>query len=312
MPIIFLEPASAHRTATSETEATATCLNLVGTLRALRKVNKKISLNSTHRLPDCEVSPGRSIGSTLGGALYKEEWEFLRLLATQSPLSQDLEAKIAEAELIEALPSGEKKYFTHEGTATIWAYLLDSAVVSFHTFPPWIEPWIECKIQALREDGEVEESEEKIRNSSSPSHVANHENWLRTLGLNQDPTSRQLWEEREDRYPGLRFLDQVRDQLNTLSTSGAPFRQAIATLELLNRDAINWSGVGQPIFSSKVADGEHDQRRQLTLFRDDTTGELLYFDRHAYFTGSFPGRIHFLPSVEEKVFVIGYVGYKLQ
>lgn len=85
----------------------------------------------------------------------------------------------------------------------------------------------------------------------------------------------------------------------------------MSCLEALNRDAIAWDGEGIPTFSVKVADGEHDQRRSLSKFKDEANGETFEFDRHAYFTGGIAGRIHFRLAPEEKNFVVGHVGFKL-
>lgn len=163
----------------------------------------------------------------------------------------------------------------------------------------------------MDESGNSQIQVKDIRNVSCIDHLGEHETWLKTLGFDGLPSAKQFWDDAPARYPGLRFLDRVRGQINQLATSGAPYKQALSSLDLLNGDALSWNGVGSPTYSAKVADGEHDQRRALSEFDDDVTGRRHEFDRHAYFTGGTAGRIHFRLSVEERKFVVAHVGFKL-
>ena len=312
VPVLFLEVASAHKQPVGDREAISTSLQLIRTLRQLRKINSRISLNAAIRLPDCNVALGRTLSATLGAPEFRLEWEFLRLLATQSPLSVGMESSLPRAELTEAQLEGEQSFRGQEEAALVWAHLLQTATVSFDTEMPWNQPWIDAHFQSLDDAGNLAEISERVRNASTPEHAIEHSDWLRALGFSVSPTGADFWASRDDRFPGLRFLDRVRSQIDDLATSGAPYKQALRSLESLNRDSINWGGLGDPTYSEKVADGEHDGRRELSKFLDDVTGQKHFFDKHAYFTGGTAGRIHFRLAADEGKFVVAHVGFKLQ
>lgn len=312
VPVLFLEIASAHKQPVGESEAISTSRQLIRTLQQLRKINSRISLNAAIRLPDCNVAPGRTLGATLGGPEFRLEWEFLRLLATQSPLSAGMESSLPRAELTDAQLEGGQGFYGQDEAALVWAHLLQTATVSFNTEIPWNQPWVDAHFQSLNDAGDLAEISERIRNASTPDHATEHGDWLRTLGFSASPTGSDFWASRDDRLTGLRFLDRVRSQIDDLSTSGAPYKQALRSLESLNKDSLNWDGQGEPTFSEKVADGEHDGRKELSRFLDNATGQTHFFDKHAYFTGGTAGRIHFRLAPDEKKFVVAHVGFKLQ
>ncbi|MGL4602555.1 MAG: hypothetical protein ACRCU9_00265, partial [Iodobacter sp.] len=195
--------------------------------------------------------------------------------------------------------------------ALMWANLLKTGTVSFHVHPDWQNSWIDANVTELDENGALSSSTKKIRNISSNQHVIEHHNWLQTLGFEDTPDAISLWNERESRYQGLRFLPGVKKQLSDLATNGASYKQALICLKLLNNDSLAWNGVGEPKFSAKVAAGEHDQRRTLCDFYDEVDGTSQTFDRHGYFTGGTPGRVYFRLSSNEKKLVIAHVGAKL-
>ncbi len=306
VPVLFLEAASGHSNAVAPTDALKTAKQLVKALRDTRRANTKISLNSNTHIGDCELAPGQTLRMVLGGHQYREEWTFIRELATRSPFSSGLEEWIASAELADATPSNGQS-----SVALTWANLLETGTISFHVQPDWLQPWITADCITLDADCNETSCKRDIRNISASDHVEVHKDWLEVLGRDQCPDSKKLWSERDSRFSGLRFLARVEDELSQLATSGAPFRQALNCLEALNQDAVVWGGNGIPKFSVKVADGEHDRRRSLSKFTDEVSGETFEFDRHAYFTGGIAGRIHFRLSSEESKFVIAHVGFKL-
>lgn len=306
VPVLFLEATSGHSKTVDPIDALNTAKQLVKALRDTRRANTKISLNSCIHIGDCELAPGQTLRIVLGGHQYREEWTFLRELATRSPFSSGLDEWIASAELADAKSSSGQS-----SAALTWANLLETGTISFHVQPDWLQPWITADCMTLDADCHETSCKRDIRNISKSDHVEVHKDWLEVLGRDQFPDSKQLWSERASRFSCLRFLARVEDELNQLATSGAPFRQALNCLKALNQDAIVWSGKGIPKFSVKVADGEHDRRRSLSKFSDEVYGETFEFDRHAYFTGGIAGRIHFRLSLEERKFVIAHVGFKL-
>ncbi|MBK8319790.1 MAG: hypothetical protein IPL05_15020 [Betaproteobacteria bacterium] len=305
-PILFLESASGYGAPVTNQQAISAAKVFIHTLRYLKRANSRISLSTNQALPDCELAPGETLQKVLSGNSYRDEWLFLKDLQTRTPLSSGLKALVNQVALAEIkLPLGRAS------TALTWAHILETGTISFHTDPLWRHSIINAQHEYLDDQGSLHSCAVAIRNASEPAHIDVHQPWLVNLGLESHPSSKTLWEERAARFPGLRFLDRVKSHIDYLATSGAPYKQAIATLQALNETAVDWNGFGEPSFSVKNAAGEHDQRRKLCKFNDETTGQVCDFGRHAYFTGNFPGRVHFRMSVEERKIVVGHVGYKL-
>ncbi len=305
-PILFLESESGYASPVTPQIAIEAAKVFITTLQHLKRKNAKISLSTNRPLPECELSPGKALQTVLSGNNYREEWLFLKELQTRTPLSEGLDSlinRVTSAEI--KLPSGKSS------AALTWAHYLETATISFHTDCLWRNSVISAQHEYLDDQGNIHCQAVNIRNASQPAHIVTHLSWLTNLGIEAQPSAKTLWEEREIRYPCLRFLSQVKNQINDLATSGAPYRRALATLHALNETATNWAGIGEPVFAGKNAARENEQRRELCKFTDDFIGENCDFGRHVYFTGNYPGRIHFRLSVEERKIVVGYVGYKL-
>jgi hypothetical protein len=201
--------------------------------------------------------------------------------------------------------------------ALAWAAILETGTASFYVSREWRSAWIEAVCEELTEEGEISGFRSRVRNASCEQHVSEHREWLSTLGVEQLPKASTLWSEKEQRYPGLRFLERSRQDLVDLSVAGAPYKQALDCLESLNKSALNWGGKGVATYSTAVAEGEHDQRRALSVFYDELAGAELPFNAHAYFwlgkaTTKPAGRIYFRLSAPEAKIVIAYVGCKLK
>ena len=306
-PVLFLETKSGHDDDVPTSVAAETLARFIRTLIRLRRTNKRISLNSNVRLPDCEIAPSVTLQKLLSAPSHRDTWLFLKELKAKTPFSEGVEQWIMEAEVSEAKTAGGQ--ISH---ALTWAHVLETGTVSFYGNINWQSAWIDATCATIKADGNLFEQEVRIRNASDQEHIDEHTDWLKSLGYEQLPSAKELWDDRGNRFPGLRFLDQVRKQLEDLATTGAPYQRALAQLAALNDDAIRWGGNGVPMFSIKEADGEHDKRRHLSKFTDEVTGVEHEFDRHIYFTGGFPGRIHFRLSENEKKFIVAYVGFKLQ
>ena len=302
-PVLFLEATSGHSDDVSADIAAKTADRFVRTLVQLRRTNTRISLNTNIRLADCEIAPKITLRELLSD---RDTWLFLKELKAKTPFSEGVEQWIRETEDSEARTSAGQ--ISH---ALTWAHVLETGTVSFYGSIDWQAAWISATFTTIKADGDLSEQEVRIRNASDREHIDEHSGWLKSLGLQCFPSTTELWDDRNNRFPGLRFLDQVRKQLEDLATTGAPYQRALAQLATLSDDAVKWGGIGAPSFSIKEAAGEHDQRRQLSKFKDDLTGSEHEFDRHIYFTGGIQGRIHFRLSEGEKKFVVAYVGLKL-
>ena len=237
MPVslLFLEIASAHKQHVQENESTRTVLQLVRILQQLRKINRRISLNTATPLPDCLVAPNLTINAVLSSSNRKEEWEFLKLLATQSPLSSGMEPMLSQVHSMDVEVNGVPSFRDQEGVALIWANLLQSAAISFDTGMPWQQAWIDTSLITLDDVGQLAEASAKVRNISQQDHVTEHKDWLLALGRTESLNASDFWANRDYQFPGLRFLDRVRSQIDNLSTSGAPYSRLLKVWSRLAR-----------------------------------------------------------------------------
>lgn len=251
-PTLFLEPASGHTKSITTAEALSTTLQLISTLLSIRKVNRRIALNSPEVLSEVLVAPNETLASSLVGR--HEEWLFLRDVAARSPIYAGLEDFRDKAGGWQAKTASQV-----DAIALAWATLCKTGTVSFDAHPEWKTPTVEAHCLLLNEDAAFVSSIESVNNLSCPSHVSTHDDWLRSLGASDHLSA--LWERRSQDLPGLRFLADTEKQLRALYSTGAPYAQVVELLKTLNEDALKWNGKDEPTYSVKVALGEHDQRR---------------------------------------------------
>ncbi|MGR6077806.1 hypothetical protein [Achromobacter xylosoxidans] len=307
-PVLFLDDASSHPDVIDRARAEQTAKTLLSTLKRLKKINNRIALNTAQPISQYQIAEDWTLQAVLGGNAYREEWDFIRSLSDRSPFSAGLADGIRHE--IGRMEFRTKPTRTPSG-ALAWATLLESATVSFDARPDWSLAWVETVYCELDDDGNLLEAEGRVKNASQPAHADEHLAWLKQLSLSDTPSASQIWSERTERFPGLRFLPRVEGDLGALDGSGAPFLQAVASLEALARDVTNWEqNAGWPQFSSRPSP-EGEQRRRLCWVLDEGTGKKELFDWHVRFTGSFPGRVHFRVDGNERSIVVAYVGYKL-
>lgn len=307
-PVLFLDDASRHCGAVDRAQAERTAMTLLDTLKSLRKINKKFALNTAKPLAQYQIADDWTLQSILGGASYKEEWDFIRNLIGRSPFATGLEEG-----LLEKVKSMEFK--TRPGqalsSALAWASLMDSATVSFHAHADWSQAWVATDYFILEDDGGLREDQALVRNASQVAHAESHKDWLKLLGFAVAPTALQVWNERADRFPGLRFLQRMEKNFVALEGSGLPFLQAISALESLSKDVARWKPANPwPDFSTKTSP-EAEHRKTLCWANDDATGVRELFDWHTRFTGGLEGRVHFRVDSKSRSIVVAYVGGKL-
>lgn len=284
-------------------------MTLLATLKHLRKINKRFALNAAGPIAQYQIADNWTLQTLLGGVTYKEEWEFIRGLNDRSPFAVGFEDGLLRE-------VGGLEFRTRAGqvvsSALAWATLLDSATVSFDAHPDWSQAWVQTAYSSLEDDGSLLEAEGQIRNASQIAHVDAHVDWLKVLGFSDAPTAAQIWNERADRFPGLRFLPRIEKDLIALDGSGIPFLQAIAALDSLAKDVANWKAESPwPQFSTKTSP-ESEMRQKLCVVTDDMTGESEIFHWHTRFTGGIAGRVHFKVDVTNRRIIVAYIGGKLE
>jgi len=307
-PVLFLDDASRHVGSINRGCAEEIAMTLLATLRRLRKINSRIALNTARPIAQYQIADDWTLQAVLGGHAFKEEWDFVKALSDRSPFSAGLKEGMSQE-------VDDMEFRTRAGqvpsSALAWATVLDSATVSFNVHPDWSRSWVETAYSTLEDDGNLVEGEGRIKNTSLAAHADEHADWLKLLGVAEAPTAAQVWSEKGDRFPNLRFLPRTEKDLTALEGSGAPFLQALASLEALEKDAVHWKeDSAWPEFSTK-ATGEAEQRQKLCWVHDDATGKEELFDWHTRFTGGLAGRVHFRVDAAHRVIVVAYVGGKL-
>jgi hypothetical protein len=307
-PVLFLDDASRHIGTIGRARAEQTALTLLATLSRLRRINSRIALNTARPIAQYQIADDWTLQAVLGGNTFKEEWDFVRGLSDRSPFSVGLKDGMSQE-------IDDMEFRTKPGqvqsSALAWATLLDSATVSFDAHPDWSQRWVDMSYRTLDDVGNLIETDGRVRNASQAAHADEHVDWLKLLGLAAVPTAAQVWGEKGDRFPGLRFLPRMEKDLTALEGSGVPFLQAVASLEALAKDVASWkAGNPWPEFSTK-ASPESDERQKLCWVNDDATGKEELFDWHTRFTGGLAGRVHFRVDATNRLIVVAYVGGKL-
>lgn len=307
-PVLFLDDASRHSGVVDRVQAERTAMTLLDTLKSLRKINKKFALNTAKPLAHYQIADDWTLQSILGGPSHRDDWDFIRFLNDRSPFSAGLkEGLLQEVDAMEFRTQAGRV----PSSALAWATLLDAATVSFDAHVDWSRAWVDIEYTAIDDDGNISESAGRVRNASNPTHADEHVDWLKFLGLSASPSALEIWNERTERFIGLRFLSRTKDDFITLGGSGLPFVQALVALGTLAHDVESWKPASPwPEFSTK-ATPEHEQRRKFCWAMDDVTGKQELFDWHIRFNGGLAGRIHFRVDSTTRSIVVAYVGSKL-
>ena len=307
-PVLFLDDASRHVGNVDREQAERTAMTLLDTLKRLRRINNRLALNTARPIAQYQISDEWTLQSILGGTSFQLEWDFIRALSDRSPFAVGLEEGLMQEVAgmdFRTRPAGMRS------AAVAWATLVDSATVSFAAHVDWSRAWVDTAYAALDDAGNLDEGEGRVRNASHAAHADEHVDWLRLLGLAGAPNTAQIWNEKADRFPGLRLLPRTKKDLEALEASGAPFLQAISALGALAKDVANWgSEKPWPDFSTK-ATPESDQRQKFCWADDAVTGKKELFEWHTRFTGGLAGRVHFRVDGTNRSIIVAYVGSKL-
>lgn len=194
------------------------------------------------------------------------------------------------------------------------AHFLDATLLSISTTLQWEVH--ELEIVRYTEDYQYNDENLTLRHIANQTHGELLFEQHYQTKKPADYTVDEIWEEKDDLYPYLRFLGRIKDDLVKLKKAGLPYRRALGQLDALNNDIERWviAGVdqGEPEYSVDSARGEHDNRRELTTWRDESDELEYYFDKHLYIDKfGFVGRLHFRICPHEQRAIIAYAGRKL-
>jgi hypothetical protein len=313
-PLAVLNELSFPKQEDRTTKAVATSLlaNLVELLRDAEAIRPDLALVSALPLGAAPIlATGESfptIAAQVGGRA-REHWRYIQSRRNIAPFSA--------APDLDKLDLDEDYLYEGESSSGLGLALASGQLaVSLATRPNWDSDTVQITYVRLVEDADDDIKEERrvetVRHASTRVHVETHRAFISDLALPEPFSGEDLWADRTNRYPHLRFLSQVQGQICGLGKGSATLRQVHESLSKLDQAIRRWdrSTSPSPVWPSQVT-SESQSRMHFCRFID-VDGVERYFDLHARFTPG-PGRIHFRldTSSAKPVLAIAYVGRKL-
>lgn len=246
-----------------------------------------------------------------------EEVRIFRSIETKSPLieSQDVGGDVELFDVREK--SSNERYMALRAAA--W---YDHPLCSFPTQSPWDENPLKIMIEKCSDQGEFVENEDSLMNISSWEQWESVKGDLlqkRNAGIE---SGRELWNQRGEIFPKLKFCGKAPAQLQKWDQNYSPklLDQVKSALSSLNRYVVEIEGGGVEGYSddqlreiglSFKVSGESpsvrttpSRRKQREFYLPD--GRKKFFERHIKLSAGF--RLYFFPDPSNSVIYIGYIG----
>ena len=189
-------------------------------------------------------------------------------------------------------------------------YLFDSIAVSVsHIEINWNIDFVEVDLLVLESSG-MAEKPCSVRHILDHSHLATHDDWLKTQVRPSVPNGKILWLKRGNLYPNLIFCAQVQSQLAKYGGKQPEFIQLQKRLEELEtyaaqREAGHFDPDELPtIVTPESATRSETFANELTQQCPD--GITRFFSWHSRFTPG-AGRVHFYPLEDSKTIIVGSI-----
>lgn len=277
-------------------------------IRLLREARswREIALVTRTPLDQSELARGYYYQQWAADNRHRNQRQYVKALRNRAPFSEALPQDMAAGD-VEYEYAGERA----EGIGA--AHLLDGLCVSLPVSTAWHRSWLNITVRTLVEDDHGElvmaEATESVRHSSRSIDLKPHEPWGRSAGLDAIDSAAQLWRERADYFPSLRFLPRARQDLEALQP--VAFVQVRGLLARLEESVARWepTETATPLWQGAKVTPENEQRRRLCHFSDEDGDDHCY-DWHGRFTPG-PGRVHFRLMSEKRTLEIAYIGRKL-
>ncbi len=194
------------------------------------------------------------------------------------------------------------------------ALITSSLAISIKSDTKWNRDQVIVELLTLTDKGDLISEQAIVKHSSDPSHVDAHKNWIAERLTPKVVDGHQLWNERREIFPHLRFCERGRDYVLGLMRGEERFYSLLDRLRDLESYFAGWtSGAFDPSRIPGKITGESD-----TNIKDNVNDLIIYcpdgkkreFRWHARMT---PGalRIYFFPDQETRTGIIGYIGRKL-
>jgi hypothetical protein len=193
------------------------------------------------------------------------------------------------------------------------AHETETIVISFNSHPNWNLSRINGKIVRLIEDSVVEQ-EAIVLNASTLENINDIKDDVSALLHSQKysiDTYQKLWEDRKTLFPNLVFCSRVEYFLDNLHRGY--IKQVVKKLQILDVYFSEWDRIFD---KNRLSNVDPESTETLSRFSEEHTfklpdGRELLFSFHSRFTGSYEGRIYFIPDHTTGKGIIGHIGGKL-
>lgn len=314
MPLqLFLNDLSSSPDTLSHQVSVQYLKELVATTRQAREIAMDIVLNCSTPINTFPICANVTIATVRNAGDCVDESLFLKTLVSRSPLTQALPVaqlgQLADLDyhIVPHAPICSEK----KAEALGLAHMCGGLGISIPSHEFWMNAAIPLNRLTLEGDGELRSEEVVARNASCRDHIVQQEEVLREITRPRFLSGRQLWADRAQFFPNLKFLQRTRQQLEAILPGDPMLNSVGEKLVAIDRAIDLWRQTGSPqnVFPFSVRH-ESKSRMHLTLFNDET-GTPRYFSLHADFTPG-EGRLHFiLESEPVRCAIVGHIGRKL-
>lgn len=272
---------------------------LLDTIREATHHGVKRSLHIDRDLPSLELAPDYPVARWLNdGQVNRDTRSFFRTLATHLSYIDDLP---------------EYLYQEDQAKGLGFAFQHDHLAVSLDSEACWRSSYMEMEIRYL----ELDESDQlvsefvQVKHACSPVHVGEHGDWIKERIRIPVRKGSDIWDHRDELYPGLQFCESVGEQLKDVLSGDSKLRPIMKKLSEFEDFCKNWR-TGP--FDNEAIPGKVTPESPETLekYRKVRTfrcphGQYVVFSWHARLT---PGewRIYFHPIEDKRQLIIGYIG----
>lgn len=314
MPLqLFLNELSIPREKLARPVEVKLLKQLVSTVRAARRIDGALFLNSEVPLANFPLGQGTTIASVRNDGECVEESLYLKAINNRAPLklivndANWVDPDVCEYKLCPSAAVGSGEVALGLG----FAHLFNGLGVSLQSHDFWNARVVDLSLTKMDNDGTLISQEIEVRNANSEAAINHHSESLRETLITIVHDGKDLWQRRSELLPNLIFAPRTQAQLESLMHGEPVFEQVWIKLSGMDRAIEAWkiSDGPHPMFPFKV-NPESRNRQKLTEFRD-ANGVKRIFSDHCFFT-PIEGRIHFIvETMPNRHAIIGHIGQKL-
>lgn len=289
--------------------------SIVASLRALKKINGEVVLNSDIGLNAISLGEGYTIAALRNNQTCVEEGLFLKRLQDRSPFDRVIEA-IGEQDFTLTefrIPDGSA-FAGRTAKALGYSWALDGIGFSFDTHAEWqVTPVRLIRHEIDPETGDFSELPIDVRNLNAAVGLAPFEEFLRQPPPPAVVDGTDLWMRRAELFPNLLFLPRVQGQIETLLAGDRVLAAAVRRLGDIDASIADWAtdGTAVPRWRCYMRPESETRIKKGLVDFAGSDGVTETYSDHADF-GPAEGRIHIiLKTYPTRHAVVGHVGRKL-